>query len=168
MLAGVRMLLATALLLTSCKDKQRPEAVPHVSPFAALPAAAAPIADPAEPAVFPREAPVIVVWRGGGEPPKTELGVRVWKDGSVRYTCGRRATLPPDRVAAMVAAFTTAGWSPAAAAEPVAADPACIMTSVQLTVDGATERRNSGCGPVPYAIQDAVDFVQSVVGPGPC
>jgi hypothetical protein len=167
MLARVRMLLATALLLTSCKGKQ-PEAVPHVSPFSPLPAGAAPVVDTAERAVFPREAPMIVVWRGGGEPPKTEFGVRVWKDGSVRYTCGRRATLPPDRVAAMVAAFTKAGWSPAAAKDPVTADPACTTTSVQLTIDGATERRNSGCGPAPYEIQDAVDFVQSVVGPGPC
>jgi hypothetical protein len=167
MLASVRMLLATALLLTSCKDKQPPKAAPHVSSFSPLPAGAAPVADPAAAPAFPQEPPLVVLWRGGGEPPKTELAVRVWKDGSVRYTCGRRAMLAPDRVVAMVAALTSAGWNPAAAKEPAAADPGCTSTSVQLSIDGATERRNSGCGPVPYEIQDAVDFVQSVVGPGP-
>jgi hypothetical protein len=157
------------LFAASCKKsgKAKP-AEPHVSAFTPLPAGAAPVVDPAERPAFPHEPPVIVVWRGGGEPPKTELGLRVWKDGSVRYTCGRGAKLPAGRVGAMVAAFTAAGWNPAAAKEPVAADPVCTSTSVQLTLDGATERRNSSCGSVPYEIQDAVDFVQSVVGPPPC
>lgn len=165
------MLLATALLLTSCKDKQSAKAVPHVSAFAPLPAGPSPVLDaPGTKSEFPHEPPVVVIWRGGGEPPKTELGVRVWKNGRVRYTCGEGATLPPDRVAAMVAAFTQAGWNPATAPKDRAApDSACVSTSVQLSSDGAAiERRDSGCGLVPYEIQDAVDFVQSVVGPAPC
>jgi hypothetical protein len=165
--ATVRTLLLTVLVLAGCKDKQPTKVEPHVSAFPTLPGAA-PVVDPADKPAFPQEPPVVVVWRGGGESPKTELGVRVWRDGTVRYTCGRRATVATDRVAAMLAAFTAAGWNPAAAKEPVAADPACTTTSVQLQLDGKTERRNSGCGTVPYEIQDAVDFVQSVVGPGPC
>lgn len=163
------MLLATALLLTSCKDKQSPKVVPHVSAFAPLPAAAAPVADPPEsPPAFPPGPPAIVVWRGGGEPPKTELSIRVWNDGRVRYTCGKGATLPPERVTAMVAAFEKAGWNPATAREHPPPDSQCVSTSVQLGIGLAAERRDSGCGPVPYELQDAVDFVQSVVGPPPC
>jgi hypothetical protein len=164
----VRTLLLSLVLLASCKDTQRAKVAPHVTAFPSLPAGPAPAVDPGDRPAFPQGPPVVVVWRGGGEPPKTELAVRVWSDGTVRYTCGRRAMISTDRVAAMVAAFTAAGWNPSTAKEPSAADPACISTSVQLSIDGKNERRNSACGTVPYEIQDAVDFVQSVVGPSPC
>jgi len=118
MLASVRLLLATAFLLTSCKDKQPSKAVPHVSAFAPLPAGSAPVADPADGApAFPPGPPSVVVWRGGGEPPKTELAIRVWSNGRVRYTCGKGATIAPERVTAMVVAFEKAGWNPAPAKE---------------------------------------------------
>lgn len=177
------MLLAI-LLTASCKKSGKAKPVePHVSAFAPLPAGPAPVLDDAatQP-VFPREPPVVVIWRGGGDPPRTELGIRVWKNGRVRYTCGRGAMVAPERVAAMVDAFTRAGWNPATAkAAQVAPDPACISTSVQLSVATGPndqpndqqhaqriDRRDSGCGPVPHEIQDAVEFVQSVVGPAPC
>lgn len=164
------MLLAI-LLTASCKKSGKAKPVePHVSAFTPLPAGPSPVVDAADTQPeFPREPPVVVVWRGGGQPPRTELAVRVWKNGRVRYTCGRGASIPPDRVAAIIASFTAAGWNPATAkAAEVALDPACVSTSVQLSSEaGQNDRRDSGCGPVPYEIQDAVDFVRSVVG-APC
>jgi hypothetical protein len=165
-----KQVLLAVLLTASCKRSGKAKPVePHVSAFAPLPAAGSPVADPPEsPPAFPPGPPTIVVWRGGGEPPKTELSIRVWNDGRVRYTCGKGATLPPERVTEMVAAFEKAGWNPATAKENPPPDSQCVSTSVQLGIGLAAERRDSGCGPVPYEVQDAVDFVQSVVGPAPC
>jgi hypothetical protein len=123
------------------------------------------------PAELPQEPPAIVLWQGGGEPPRTILGVRVWQDGTVRFRCNLRGKLPPERVTAMVDTFDRAGWLPAAGTPPVVpspADPACITTSVQITRDGRSVRRDRSCGMTSDAIEDALAFIQTVVGPDPC
>lgn len=165
-------LLIAMLAPAACKKSERAKpAEPHVSSFKALaPAAPATLDAPGEKAVFPQEAPVIVVWRGsGGDTPSTELSLRLWKSGRVRYTCGRGGTLPPERIAAIADGFVQAGWKPAAANAPrTDPQPPCKTTSIQLVRDGLVERRDSGCDSVRADIQDAVDFVLAALGPRPC
>ncbi len=167
------MALLIALLATSaCKKSGRAKPVePHVSPFKALaPAPAATLDAPGEKSVFPQEAPVVVIWRGtGGDTPATELSLRIWKSGRVRYTCGRGGRLSPERVAEIADGFAQAGWKPAAAEAPRAEpQPACMTTTVQLAREGLVERRDSGCDRVRDDIQDAVDFVLAAIGSQPC
>lgn len=166
------VLLIAMLAPAACKKAERAKpAEPHVSPFKPLAAAAAPVLDGAdEKPAFPQEAPAIVIWRGsGGDVPKTELSLRIWTDGTVRYTCGRTGKLAPDRVAAMVEAFTQAGWKPSNATErSIGPGLECSSTSVQLVKNSYYERRDSGCGRVRDDIQDAVDFVLAALGPRPC
>lgn len=164
--------LIAMLATAACKKSERAKpAEPHASPFTPLAAAAPPALDGAdEKPAFPQEAPVVVIWRGsGGDTPSTELSLRIWKGGRVRYTCGRGGTLPPERVAAISDGFVQAGWKPAAPDAPRAdPQPPCKTTSVQLMRDGMVERRDSGCDRVRDDIQDAVDFVLAALGPRPC
>lgn len=169
-----RWCVRTLLLLViavGCKGSEHKAASPHVSSLPPLPAGATAAVDPlGTPAVFPKEAPAIVLWQGGGDPPRTILGARVWADGTIRFRCNRRGTLPRDRVVAMLDTFERAGWLPAAGTPPALTepDPGCITTSVQVTRDTRSVRRNSSCGEASDAISDAVAFIQAVVGPDPC
>ena len=167
--ARVRTLLVVLIVL-GCKGSERKPPPPRVSTLPALPAAPTATIDPPDAkAGFPREQPAIVLWQGGGEPPRTILGVRVWADGTVRFRCNRRGTLPAARVTAMLETFDRAGWLPAAgSAAPPEADTTCITTSVQVARDGKVTRRNSACGETTNDIADAVAFVQTVVGRDPC
>ncbi len=166
---GVRTLLLVMIAI-GCKGAERKAVPPRVStlpPLAAAPTAT--LAPAGAPAEFPKEQPAIVVWQGGGEPPQTILGIRVWPDGTVRFRCNRRGSLSRERVAAMLDTFERAGWLPAtAAAPPAPTDSTCITTSVQVARDTRSTRRNSACGTIPDDIGDAVAFVQAVVGPDPC
>jgi hypothetical protein len=168
---GVRTLLVLMLAI-GCKGSERKAVPPRVStlpPLAAAPTAT--IDPPNTPAEFPKEPPAIVLWQGGGEPPRTILSIRVWPDGTVRFPCNRRGMLPRERVTAMVDTFDRAGWLPPAGtplAAPSNTDTACITTSVQLERDGRTVRRNSSCGMPSDAVDDALGFIQAVVGPDPC
>jgi hypothetical protein len=164
--------MAVVIALVSsgaCKKSER-AAEPHVSPF--KPLLVGPVATvdaPEDRSTFPQEAPLIVIWRGsGGDTPSTELSIRIWASGRVRYTCGRGGTLMPERVAEIAAGFAQAGWKPTAAEAPRTEPQPCVTTTVQLSRDGKVERRDSGCGRVRDDIQDAVDFVQASIGPQPC
>ena len=167
----VRTLLVLMLAI-GCKGSERKAVEPRVSTLPPLPTAPTATIDPPNtPPEFPKEAPAIVLWQGGGEPPRTILSVRVWPDGTVRFPCNRRGMLPRARVTAMVDTFDRAGWLPPAGTPPPAAntaDPACITTSVQVERDGRITRRNSSCGMPSDAVDDALGFIQAVVGPDPC
>lgn len=168
---GVRTLLLL-IIAVGCKGTEHKAAAPHVSSLPPLAAGATATIDPqGMPAEFPKEAPAIVLWQGGGDPPRTIVGVRMWADGTIRFRCSRRGTLPRERVVAMLDTFERAGWLPAAGAAPsplTEPDPGCITTSVQVTRDGRSVRRNSSCGESSDAISDAAAFIQAVVGPDPC
>src|SRR5688572_6723230 len=115
--------LMMSLVLASCKADKReaarespPPAVPVQveKRLLALPAAPTAAIDPIDAtdagvrrdSMFPAEPPAIVVWRGtSADTPTTELSLRIWTDGSVRFKCGRRGVLPRERVAALVDAF---------------------------------------------------------------
>lgn len=162
--------LLILMLAIGCKSSER-KAVPppRVSTLPPLPAAPTATIDPAAEPELPKDQPAIVVWQGGGEPPQTNLGIRVWLDGTVRFRCNRRGSLPRERVVAMLDRFDRAGWLPATPAPPPAAtESTCITTSIQVTRDGRSTRRNSACSSIPDDIGDAVGFVQAVVGPDPC
>jgi hypothetical protein len=163
--------LVAMLAIPACKKSERAKpAGPHVSPFKVLAATPAVLDAPGDKPAFPQEPPVIVIWRGsGGDTPSTELSLRIWKSGRVRYTCGRGGMLPPEHVAAIADGFAQAGWKPTAAEAPRSdPQPACTTTSVQLVRDGLVERRDSGCDRVRADIQDAVEFVLAALGPQPC
>lgn len=168
----MRALIAISLLVTAgCKSSEKagPPPAPHVSKFAPLPAGPAATLDPSpEQAAFPAGPPVIVAWRGGGEKPRTEISLRIWADGTVRFTCGKRGALPPERVAAMLETFHALGWTAGRPATPVEQDPACIISSVQIVRDGTTYRRNSTCGAAVSDEADAIAFVRATVGADPC
>jgi hypothetical protein len=142
--------------------------LPPVSKFAPLPPGPTATIDPAQAPEFPTAQPVIALWRGGGEPPRTEVSVRIWQDGTIRFTCGRRGTLPVERVAAIVDAFAKLGWTTAQPTPPTPPDPTCITSSVQISHGGATHRRNSPCGATVSDEAEAIAFVRSVLGPDPC
>jgi len=169
----VRTLLLV-LIVAACKGSEHkaPPSPPRVSTFEPLPAAAIAVLDPVDAkSEFPKEQPAIAMWAGGGEPPKTTMSVRVWKDGSVRFRCGRRATLPPERVAAMLATFESKGWMPTEANTKMGQkdpEPHCMVTAVQLARDGLTKRHDTGCSGTSPEVLDAVQFVLTVVGPDPC
>ena len=162
-------ILVIALLL-ACKGDERPPPAPRTSTLPALPAGPAATIDPADKPVFPAERPAIVVWQGGGEPPRTLVSMRIWTDGSVRFGCNRRGTLPPERVAAMLDTFERAGWLPASGSvgPDAPADSRCITTSVQIMRGDRSVRRDVSCEARDDSITDALAFVQSVVGPDPC
>jgi len=167
----VRALIAILLLTAGCKKSENaaPPAAPHVSKFEPLPAGPAASVDPSQDVpAFPTEAPVIVAWRGGGETPRTELSLRIWADGTVRFTCGKRGALPPERVSAMLDTFDKLGWTSGAPVPPVESDPACIISSVQILRGGTSYRRNSACGATISDEADAAEFVRSVVAIDPC
>lgn len=162
--------LLVLMIAFGCKSSER-KAVPppRVSTLPPLPAAATATIDPTTATEFPKEQPAIVVWQGGGEPPQTNLGIRVWLDGTVRFRCNRRGSLPRERVAAMLDTLDRAGWLPATpATPPTAPSSTCITTSVQVSRADRSTRRNSACSTIPDDISDAVQFVQAVVGPDPC
>ena len=169
----MRALIAILLVVStaSCKKSENagPPPEPHVSKFEPLPAGPAATVDPSQAASpFPTEPPALVAWRGGGETPRTEISLRIWADGTVRFTCGKRGTLPPERVAAMLETFNRLGWTTGAPPPPVEQDPACITSSVQIVRGGQTYRRNSPCSATISDEADAIAFVRSVVGVDPC
>ncbi len=182
-LRALRVLLVTALAVTGCKgDTRKHGSAPAPSPrapiFPALPPAATATLEPPavadggvrSPAVA-AEPPSIVVWRGSNaDTPTTEISLRVWPDGTVRFKCGRRGVLPRERVSALVSAFATAGWNTAATsdAEPGSGPQACVTTTVQVTHGGITHRRKTLCNARSPDIEEAVALVESVVGPDPC
>jgi hypothetical protein len=167
----VRTLLAIVMVLGCSRSEKKPPP-PHVSSLPPLPAAPYAAVDPptAQP-TFPRDAPAIVLWQGGGQPPRTILSVRIWADGTVRYRCNRRGVLPAERVSAMLDTFENASWLPPGSKIEQRAnevEPNCITTSVQLTRGDRATRRDSSCGEPNPSLDDAVTFIQAVVGPDPC
>lgn len=167
----MRALIAILLLTAGCRKSENagPPPAPHVSKFEPLPAGPLATVDPSrDTRTFPQEPPVIVVWRGGGETPRTELSLRIWADGTVRFTCGMRGALPRERVLAMLDTFAKLGWTSGSPVPPAEPDPACITSSVQVVRDGTAYRRNSACGATIGDEADAIAFVRSVVGVDPC
>jgi hypothetical protein len=190
------MLLITALTLPSCKGDKResapapqtlPSPVSSVRPLPALPpaptaaiepdqgsgsssgSAVPPDAGARRNSTFPAEAPAIVVFRGSdADIPTTEMSLRIWSDGTVRFKCGRRGSLPRERVTSLVGAFVAAGWNTPQRNDSDTAERSCVTTTVQVTQAGVTHREISGCDGASTAIDGAVQLVQSVVGPDPC
>lgn len=167
----MRTLLAIVLML-GCKSGEKKKLPPRVSSLPPLPGSPYAAVDPPNtPAEFPKGAPAIVLWQGGGEPPRTLMSLRIWTDGTVRYRCNRRGVLPAERVSAMLDTFENANWLPPGSkieARANETEPNCITTSVQLTRGDRGTRRDSSCGESNPSIDDAIAFIHAVVGPDPC
>jgi len=166
----VRTLLAILLVL-GCKGGEKKKLPPRVSSLPPLPGAPYAAVDPATAPEFPKDAAAIVLWQGGGEPPRTILSVRIWIDGTVRFRCNKRGTIPAERVSAMLDTFENANWLPPGSkieARANETEPACITTSVQITRGDRATRRDSSCGESNPSIDDAIAFIHGVVGPDPC
>lgn len=141
----------------------------------APPAALVPESAPAAP--FPKEAPAIAFkYVPGGMSGPIDHGLDVWLDGTVRfagYTCmaPHRATLPPDRVAALLAALDQRAMLDAGITmDSMTACCDCDKSSLELRF-GVKHARliNPGCyHSATHGFADALALVTEVVGANPC
>lgn len=137
----------------------------------ARPAASAPAAP------FPTEPPTIAFsYVGGGMSGPSEESLDVWLDGTVRlagYNCNasRRATLPRERVAALLAALDQRAMLDAGVRmDDMTACCDCSKASLELRL-GAKHARliKPGCGnSATNGFTEAHALVKQVVGANPC
>lgn len=138
---------------------------------------AALVSESAPAAPFPKEAPAIAFkYVAGGMSGPIDHGLEVWLDGTVRfagYTCKapRRATLPPDRVAALLAALDQRATLDAGITmDSMTACCDCSKSSLELRF-GVKHARliKPGCdNSATHGFADALALVTEVVGANPC
>ena len=148
-----------------------------IAPPTRAPLPDAPPAVPAPAAPFPAD-PAAIAFRhfGGGMSGPSEESIDVWLDGTVRfagYNCKtpRRATLPRERVATLLAALDQRAMLDAGVTmDSVTACCDCGDSSLELRL-GAKHARliKPGCDyPATHGFTDAHALVTAVVGANPC